>query len=300
MPGKTNSKQICAYKTQKALLEFMDDTRYYKEPMAWPHTMMSRIRMNAKDYSKGTGDLAVDAFYNLTPDEFFRLHSAVERVRGTLAADYKRCKEQLDRLLKLKKSLEPMLGTALEEIGKVSEDIKDLCSDSIVQRLSDVSRQVKQATDQVYNGESSVLQKMIMELTGQLKNFEKTRAVYSEIKILNFDKYANPDNPKERRVTSFELMYHPKMQYPYAFTISNGWGIPVITKNGGVIVGEGTARYEQKVNILLDDKNLMPMLKRVELFLQMMLNHGLGQYFESVMNPPLYGERYETEDTARF
>lgn len=103
MPGKTNSKQICAYKTQKALLEFMDDTRYYKESMAWPHTMMSRIRMNAKDYSKGTGDLAVDAFYNLTPDEFFRLHSAVGRVRGTLAADYKRCREQLDRLLKLKK-----------------------------------------------------------------------------------------------------------------------------------------------------------------------------------------------------
>ena len=52
MAGKTNTKQICVYKTQRALLEFMDDTRYEKEPMASPHTLMSRIRLNAKDYSK--------------------------------------------------------------------------------------------------------------------------------------------------------------------------------------------------------------------------------------------------------
>ena len=155
-------------------------------------------------------------------------------------------------------------------------------------------------TQKAYVGENSVLERMILELSEQLKKLQKAREVYSELKILNFYKYANPDNPKERRVTSFELMYHPKMQYPYAFTISNGWGIPIITKNGGVIVGEGTARYEQKVNILLDDKNLMPMLKRVELFLQTMLNHGLEQYFESAMNPPLYSGGNENEETVRF
>lgn len=300
MPGKTNSRQICAYKTQKALLEFMDDTRYYKEAMAWPHTMMSRIRVNAKDYSKGTGDLAVDAFYNLTPDEFFRLHSAVKSVKGTLTAEYSRCREQLEHLQKLKKSLEPMVGTALQELEKIAEDIKGLCSDAIVQRIADISKQLELSSQKAYVGENSVMERMILVLSEQLKKLQKAREVYSELKILNFDKYANPDNPKERRVTSFELMYHPKMQYPYAFTISNGWGIPVITKNGGVIVGEGTARYEQKVNILLDDKNLMPMLKRVELFLQTMLNHGLEQYFESAMNPPLYSGGNENEETVRF
>ena len=242
MPGKTNSKQICAYKTQKALLEFMDDTRYYKEAMAWPHTMISRIRVNAKDYSRGTGDLAVDAFYNLTPDEFFRLHSAVKSVKGTLTAEYSRCREQLEHLQKLKKSLEPMIGTALQELGKIAEDIKCLCSDAIVQRIADISTQLELSSQKAYVGENSVLERMILELSEQLKKLQKAREVYSELKILNFDKYANPDNLKERRVTSFELMYHPKMQYPYAFTISNGWGIPIITKNGGVIVGEGTAR----------------------------------------------------------
>ena len=61
MAGKTNTRQICVFKTKKALLEFMDDTRWEKDAMAWPHSPMSRIRINAKDYSEGTGDLATDA-----------------------------------------------------------------------------------------------------------------------------------------------------------------------------------------------------------------------------------------------
>lgn len=300
MPGKTHSKQICAYKTQKALLEFMDDTRYYREPMAWPHTMMSRIRLNAKDYSRGTGDLAVDAFYNLTPDEFFRFHMAVEKVRGTLVVDHNRCKEQLDRLLRLKKVMEPLLGTALQDMRKIADDVQDLCSDAIVQRLMKISSQLENNSKQVYNGETSVLEKMIAETSEQLQGLKKAREVYSEIKILNFDKYANPENPKERRVTSLEVLYYPKMQYPYAFTLSNGWGVPVVTKNGGVIVGEGSTRYEQKVNILLDEKNLLPMLKRVEMFLQAMMHCGVSSYFESVINPPLYNRESENEETVRF
>jgi len=73
----TNTKQIAVYKNKKALIEFMDDTRYEEKPTAWPHSHMSRIRINAKDYSEGKGDASVGAFYNLSPDEFYRLSRAL-------------------------------------------------------------------------------------------------------------------------------------------------------------------------------------------------------------------------------
>ena len=49
----TYYKQVAAYKTAKGLIEFVDDTRYEQEVMAWPHLHNSRIRINMKDYSKG-------------------------------------------------------------------------------------------------------------------------------------------------------------------------------------------------------------------------------------------------------
>ena len=47
----TYYKQVAAYKTAKGLIEFVDDTRYEQEVMAWPHLHNSRIRINMKDYS---------------------------------------------------------------------------------------------------------------------------------------------------------------------------------------------------------------------------------------------------------
>ena len=41
----TYYKQIGVYKTQKVLLEFLDDTRYDSEILAWPHMRSSRIRI---------------------------------------------------------------------------------------------------------------------------------------------------------------------------------------------------------------------------------------------------------------
>ena len=86
----TNTKQIAVYKNRKALIEFMDDTRYEKKPTAWPHNHMSRIRINAKDYSEGKGDASVDAFYNLSPDEFYRLSYALKAAKAASAEDYAR------------------------------------------------------------------------------------------------------------------------------------------------------------------------------------------------------------------
>ena len=99
MAGKTNTKQICVFKTKKALLEFMDDTRYESEPMAWPHSPMSRIRINAKDYSKGTGDLAVDAFYNLSPEEFHRMQTSILKAKQLTINDFNRSNKHLERLM---------------------------------------------------------------------------------------------------------------------------------------------------------------------------------------------------------
>ena len=116
MAGKTNTKQICVFKTQKALVEFMDDTRYEKEAMAWPHSSTSRIRIHAKDYSEGTGELAVDAFYNFSPDEFYRFLNAVMRTKPSISSDYNRVKRQLERLYELKKSSQGSASSHSKEL----------------------------------------------------------------------------------------------------------------------------------------------------------------------------------------
>ena len=91
------------------------------------------------------------------------------------------------------------------------------------------------------------------------------------------------------------LVYHPRMNYPYAFTIANGWGIPLITKMKGVVIKEGSARFVDTVNICLDEKSLLPMLHRVELFLQAKTTLGLSKYYETVTNPVLFYELNEEE-----
>ena len=83
----TYYKQIGVYKTKKALLEFLDDTRYDSEILAWPHMRSSRIRVGMKDYSKGIGENAVDVFYNLSPEEFIRLVEGLNEVRQISAVE---------------------------------------------------------------------------------------------------------------------------------------------------------------------------------------------------------------------
>ena len=77
----TYYKQVAAYKTAKVLIEFVDDTRYEQEVMAWPHLHNSRIRIHMKDYSKGTGEKAIDVFYTLSPEEFMNLAEAISGIR---------------------------------------------------------------------------------------------------------------------------------------------------------------------------------------------------------------------------
>ena len=81
----TYYKQIGVYKTQKVLLEFLDDTRYDSEILAWPHMRSSRIRIGMKDYSKGTGEKAVDVFYNLSPEELRELKNLIAQQEETHA-----------------------------------------------------------------------------------------------------------------------------------------------------------------------------------------------------------------------
>ena len=55
--------------------------------MAWPHLHNSRIRINMKDYSKGTGEKAIDVFYNLSPEEFMNLAEAIRGIRQVSASE---------------------------------------------------------------------------------------------------------------------------------------------------------------------------------------------------------------------
>lgn len=295
MAGKTNTKQICVYKTKKALLEFMDDTRYEKDAMAWPHTPMSRIRINAKDYSQGTGDLAIDAFYNLSPDEFQRLSAAITKAKSATINDYNRCNRHLERLQKAQNrgSVQIQGAVDLTEI----KDIAEMFAGSANEIFSEAGEKLLEALSRLsppkVTSSPASIDQLIAETNAELEEIKTARELFSDVKILNYEKYINPENEAERRVTMLKVVYHPKMNYPYAFTVANGWGVPLITKHKGVMIKEGSTRFVDTVNILLDEKSLFPMLKRVEMFLQAMTAHGLTKYFETVTNPVLF---YEMED----
>lgn len=295
MAGKTNTKQICVFKTKKALLEFMDDTRYEKNAMAWPHNSMSRIRINAKDYSKGTGDLATDAFYNLSPDEFQRLSAAIMKAKTATINDYNRCNRHLERLMKAQsgRAVQNQSAGDLTEI----KDIADQFAGSSNEIFSEAGEKLLAALSRISVPKATLsplsLEQLIAETTAELEEIKTARELFSDVKILNYDKYINPENEAERRITMLKVVYHPKMNYPYAFTVANGWGVPLITKQKGVMIKEGSTRFIDTVNILLDEKGLFPMLKRVDMFLQAMTTYGLEKYFEAVTNPVLF---YEMED----
>lgn len=287
MAGKTNTKQICVFKTQKALVEFMDDTRYEKEAMAWPHSSTSRIRIHAKDYSDGTGDRAVDAFYNFSPDEFYRFLNAVMKTKPSISADYNRVKRQLDRLNELKRATQAVSSPQFKELF----DIANQFASSPNELFSEAGEKMKNVLSGTpapsVSQDSSLLDKMISETMAELEEIKASKELFSEVKILNYPQYANPENDEERRVTTLKMVYKPHMNYPYVLTVGNGWGIPLITKLKGVVIKEGTTRFVDTVNICLDEKGLFPMLKRTELFLQAMTTHGLTKYFDTVTNPVL-------------
>lgn len=296
MAGKTNYKQICVFKTQKTLLEFMDDTRYEKDPMAWPFSPTSRIRLHAKDYSEGVGEQAVDAFYNLSFDEFVKLQTSVQRMKGSISSDYNRVKRHLDRLVALKqKGSEPM---AISAPMQTVVDIANQFAFSSNELFSEAGVKLKEALSGVTPAPASntPIDQMIKELTAELDEIMKSKEVYSEIKILNYDQYANPENPEERRVTAMKVVYKPKMNNPFVFTVANGWGTPHITKTKGVVIKDGSTRLVDTVNVCMDESNLLILLKRVEMFLQAMANYALQGYFEAVTNPVLSYEMNHSEN----
>lgn len=291
MAGRTHSKQICVFKTQKTLIEFMDDTRYEKEPKAWPFAPTSRIRLQAKDYSEGIGERAVDAFFNLSFDDFTQLSVGVQRMRSSISADYNRVKKQLDRLVALRQSRNPddSMKNATEIAEQFASSSNELFSEAGVKLKEALSKaNINQETD-------ASLDKMIGELNAELEEIAKSKEIYSEIKILNYDQYANPENPEERRITSLRVVFMPRMNNPFVVTVGNGWGLPVIMKSKGVGIQNGSTRLVDVVRVSMDEANMLILLKRVEMFLQAMTNCALQGYFEAVTNPVLSYEMTHNE-----
>lgn len=300
MAGKTNTKQICVFKTGKALLEFMDDTRYEKQAMAWPHSAMSRIRINAKDYSKGTGDLAIDAFYNLSPDEFYRLQASVMRVKAVTAQDVARCTHHIERLEKARQgvssSAEQSQIVGIEELMDLASQFAGSSNEVFSEAGNKLLNAIKNVTVSNKTSKNGSIEALLEEANAELDNAKATREIFSDIKILNYDKYCNPDNDEERRVTMIKVIYIPQRNYPYVFTVSNGWAVPKITKINGVMIKEGSTHFSETVSIAMDEKTLYPMLKRVDTFLQAMTYHGLTSYFEGVSNPILFYNMDNADD----
>ena len=290
MAGKTNTKQICVYKTQRALLEFMDDTRYEKEPMASPHTLMSRIRLNAKDYSKGTGENAVDAFYNLSAEEFFQLNDAVIKAKTVTARELAICKRNIERLQKALKCAGD--NSALNEL----EDLCSQFSESPNEIFKEAGEKISGILSRLKGtpGSDNVSGAALFEkATAEYDEAKSQRELYSNIKILNYDRYVNPENAEERTVTMLKVTYNPQRNYPYVLTVANGWAVPLITKLKGVIIKEGSTRITDKVVISLDERKMLSMLGTVDSFLKAMTAYALGLYFETVTNPILYSGAYE-------
>lgn len=170
----TNTKQIAVYKNRKALIEFMDDTRYEKKPTAWPHSHMSRIRINAKDYSEGKGDASVDAFYNLSPDEFYRLSSALKGAKAATAEDYARCYKYLDRLSGLKRVLGHETASEASELTEIAKQFanssNEIFSEAGQKLMDAIGRLALPSQD-----ENGLLVQKIAEAEADLEEIRKGR-----------------------------------------------------------------------------------------------------------------------------
>lgn len=62
------------------------------------------------------------------------------------------------------------------------------------------------------------------------------------------------------------------------------------------MIKEGSVRFIDTVIISIDEKNLLPMLRRVEVFIQAMTTHGTAKYFETITNPVLYHSINDLEE----
>ncbi len=288
----TYYKQIAVYKTLKVLMEFIDDTRYDSEVIAWPHLRNSRIRINMKDYSKGIGDKAKDAFYNLSPEEFIRLIESIYAVKQVSTVEKKRWEIST---AKLKQLTDVYKNSELPaEDVEVMRGLIDEFKSSPNEMFSEAGEKLSLAFEGIIKKTSSALQngsamteKLLADTKKEQELCTKVREVFGDIKILNFDKYINPENTQERRVTAIRVAYAGYMDYPFIFEIKNGWGKPKITKNNGVIIEEGSVRYEDSIQVCLQEKSLFPLLRRVELFIQAMTLTGMKRYYERVSDPIL-------------
>lgn len=288
----TYYKQIAVYKTTKALLEFVDDTRYDTEIMAWPHLRNSRIRIGVKDYSKGVGENARDAFYNLAPEEFIRLIEAIYGVKQVFAVEKKRWDVNTAKLAQLtelyKRTVLPQ--TSVDEIRDLIEQFKmspnEIFSEA-GEKLSTAFEGLVEQFSAVQSTGVTQTDKMLADMKKERDTAEKVREIFGDIKILNFDKYINPEDAKERRVTAIRVSYAGQMDYPYLFEISNGWGKPKITRNNGVMIEEGSVHFDDVIQIRMQEKHLFPLLRRVEMFLQAMTMQGMQRYFDRVSDPIL-------------
>ena len=218
----TYYKQVAAYKTAKVLIEFVDDTRYEQEVMAWPHLHNSRIRINMKDYSKGTGEKAIDVFYNLSPEEFMNLAEAIRGIRQVSASEKKRWDTSVAVFSKMY-DLYSHTNPPQEETKELRELIEQFqCSRNEV--FAEAGEKLSAAFERLLSGYTSAFSKGLVQmeklLTGAKKEKEaatKVREVFQAIKILNFDKYINPDNEAERKVTAIRVAYAGYMDYPFIF-----------------------------------------------------------------------------------
>lgn len=288
----TYYKQIAVYKTFKGLIEFVDDTRYEQEAMAWPHLRNSRIRINMKDYSKGTGENAKDVFYNLSPEEFVRLVESIKAVRTVSAVEKKRWEATSAKLTQLvgmyKETQVPQ--TESQAIRELIEQFKDSRNEVFAEageKLSAVFEKMMEKMSVSHMSGVNRTAQMLETFKKERETATKVREVFGDIKILNFEKYTNPDNPKERRVTSIRVAYAGYMDYPFIFEIANGWGRPKITKNNGIMIEEDSTHFDDTVQLYMREKELFPMLHRVELFVQMMTMQGMRRYYERVSDPVL-------------
>ncbi len=288
----TYYKQIAVYKTTKTLLEFVDDTRYDTEIMAWPHLRNSRIRIGVKDYSKGVGENARDAFYNLSPEEFIRLIEGICAVKQVSAVEKKRWDVTMAKLTQLTELYKrtAMPQQSVDEIRDLIEQFKASPNEIFSEAGEKLSTAFEGLIKQFSSAQSTGMtqtDKMLSDTKKERDAAVKVREIFGDIKILNFEKYINPNDAKERRVTAIRVSYAGQMDYPYLFEVSNGWGKPKITRNNGVMIEEGSVHFDDVIQVRLQEKHLFPLLRRVEMFLRAMTTQGMQKYFERVSDPIL-------------
>ena len=290
--SRINFQQICVSRTTNWLIEFIDRTRLDPDVFAWPFADESKIELSMSDY-KGTGKVETKLSYFFDIPEFL----IASREIMDFTKNLNPVKTQYDKVGKMVNRSIEINSKGHEAIGKLGP-LKDYI-EQIMESENPIFKEAGSSLNEYLKEYISDIEKsnytdkkefdnMLAALKQSEESMFKEVTIYELLKVKpNEEKHINPDTG-ERAFSAISFVYQPKMNNPFAVTVSSGWCKPITTGTGGTVPEKGSTKFDKKVAGHMTSKDLFPLLMQVELFIQAMMSKGQTKYFQTVIDPALY------------